>query len=254
MKNALVIWATSWLWLEITKKLKERNYDIATIWRDLANSDYACEIRDIYQILNIQEKIKERFSSLDLIVCIVWWVRIWINSKSWITNKEFKSCLFENVLYVRSMFWSLEKLLNKSNNPSIITIWSKWTYSRSYPQELWTYAFWKRVLSLLVQDIAKSNKWLKINNYCVPAMDSKFFKETVYWFEKHTWNKLLTNTFMNSSMVAWLIVNHSLLWNDTWKILRFDQDYNTVEVMDWDINPYNDSFKKVMVHLLYCEK
>ena len=209
-KNALVIGGTWWLWEEISNELKWNWFNVLTVGRTPWKWDFACDVGNTAEWKETLTEIDNSIESLDVLACIAWWVTMWIHTLTDLSIRDFAEVVSRNALYPFLAFNHVKGKLMESDNPKVITTWSRWTHRTDFPAELWSYAFSKRLLFMLMFTNALENPKVSYSNFCVPLMDTPMYQEWSAKFEQKTWKKVPAQELEDITKVAKTMIDKVL--------------------------------------------
>lgn len=181
--KAVVIGGTSGLGRGISEERLARGYDVTTVSRSSTGLEgclhFSCDVGARDQFVDCVKRIKSECKSIDVLACVAGFFKQPLCGRS---NKDVErrqdiivEVFDKNVNYVLYAIDGLSENLLRSSNPRVITIGSRWSY-KSCPFPFILYSYAKHMLRYYINDMAKKFPQIKINNFCVPPMDTP-----TYW-------------------------------------------------------------------------
>jgi NAD(P)-dependent dehydrogenase (short-subunit alcohol dehydrogenase family) len=226
--NALVIGGTTGIGRNISDQLIVRGYEVTTISRSGGDreNDYQCDVGDIPTLKDILIQISSGLESIDLLSCVVGFARA--RQTSQLTVEDWNETMAKNLTYVNIAFNELAEFMKKSEDPRVITFGSRWSYQTGC-EELQPYIVAKHALRSLVEDLARRNDGLKINNFCVPTMDTpgfRFVRDSFIDLSQGVTRSFKPVELVEPTIVARSIVDYALRSDETGRILVVNHQGN----------------------------
>jgi len=206
--KALIIGGTKGFGKEISKMFIRKGYAVIIIGRTKANK-YNCDIQNSKEFKITLQKIKnEHQKGIDIIVFVVGFAEP--KEYSQITEEDWFKSLKNNLVYVAQAIKELEVLLLKTKQPKVITIGSQWSYKLGN-RYLIPYIVSKHALRTLTLELAKDQKKIKYNHYCVPTMKTPGYSKVRKGFLKVDPKRFNLLPKANPKEIAKLLVEHIII-------------------------------------------
>ncbi len=154
MKNVLITWASTGLWLSLKQQYKSQWYAVYNISR--SSDDFVCDLSDETSIKACAIGIKNKLTHIDIIInCTGGWETRSIDNVDWsIANQEWQLNTLGHALLISELRDTI-----KANGTDIVTIGATIWYKANEYMPIYSVA--KRWLRWLVENRRAWLKWTK---------------------------------------------------------------------------------------------
>lgn len=203
MKQALIVGGTKGFGKAMVDEIAGAGFETHTVGRT-AESSFVCDIADAEAWQTALETIKEEVPSINLLACVVGFSRA--KKPENLTNEDWSLTYQTNLGYVLQAVDVLKPNIIQNTDHRVITIGSRWSLRKDCPEML-PYIEAKHRLK---EFVTNNGHGCRMNNYCVPPMNTPGLKTVLKSFEEVKGAELPIPECGDVHVIASRIVSHSL--------------------------------------------